>query len=192
MPLRFVQAILALLLAPAVYFLTIEAKSRVVEELIAASRRNDAAAFAARIDWDAVKNRLKDDLHDARKGGIFTANFGPSEAQIVPVVEHYIRPENVPVVFYFRDKLFKGVPEEDFIESTGFAPPFGFFVTLAYPKTGPGAVSGDMRALRDRLQVRFVFRLSGMTWKVREMHVPLFMVPSQPGPLPDPKTLPKP
>lgn len=184
MPLRYVLIILFLMLAPVVYFVTLTAQTSVIEEMIAASKRDDAQAIAARVNWQALRNFVKDDIRQSKKGGVYFANLGPSETNIGPVVDHYLREENVPLLFYFHDKMFPGTPEDAFIESAGYAAPLGFYVTLAYPKVAPGNPSAEMRGLRDRLKVRFVFRLDGMTWRIREMHVPLFMVPGQPNPLP--------
>lgn len=184
MPLRYILAIVFLMLAPVGYFTLTLSQRSVVEEMIAASKGDDAAAISSRVDWPALRNFVKDDIAAAKKGNAYFANLGPTQSNIAPVVDHYLREENVPLLFYFHDKMFPGTPEDAFIESTGYVPPFGFYVTLAYPKVAPGAPSAEMRGLRDRLKVRFVFRLDGATWRIREMHVPLFMVPSQPGVLP--------
>lgn len=184
MPLRYILVVLFLMLAPVVYFITTTAQSSVVAEMIEASKRDDASAIAGRVNWEATRNFVKDDIRQSKKGGAYFANLGPTDNNIGPVVDHYLREENVPLLFYFHDKMFPGTPEDAFIESTGYAPPFGFYVTLAYPKVAPGNPSAEMRGLRDRLKVRFVFRLDGTTWRIKEMHVPLFMVPSQPGVLP--------
>ena len=189
MPLRYIIVVLFLMLAPISYFVLTSAQNSVIEEMTEASKRDDAAAISARVDWQTLRNATKDDIAAAKKGNVYFGNLGPTAAQIGPVVDHYLREENVPLLFYFHDKIFKGVPEDHFIVSTGYAPPFGFSVTLGYPKVGPGNPSQDIKGLRDRLQVRFVFRLVGTTWKIIEMHMPLFMVPSQPNPLPDLKKL---
>ncbi len=189
MPLRYVLIILFLMLAPIAYFVTVTSKNGVVAEMIEASKRDDAAAISARVNWQALRNFVKDDITQAKKANIYFANMGPTLTQIGPVVDHYLRAENVPLLFYLHDKMFKGTPEEAFIESTGFAPPFGFYVRLAYPTVGPGNPAPEIRGLRDRLQVRFVFRLDGTTWRITEMHVPLYMVPSQPNALADIKAL---
>lgn len=184
MPLRYILVLLFLMLAPVIYFITTTAQTSVVEEIIEASKRDDAAVISGRVNWEATRNFVKDDIRQSKKAGAFFANLGPTDTNIGPVVDHYLRKENVPLLFYFHGKMFPGTPEDAFIESSGYAPPFGFYVTLAYPKVAPGAPSAEMRGLRDRLKVRFVFRLDGTTWRIKEMHVPLFMVPSQPAPLP--------
>jgi hypothetical protein len=184
MPLRYIFAVLFLMLAPVVYFITTSAQSSVIEEMIAASKQDNAATIASRVNWEALRNFVKDDIKQSKKGSAYFASLGPTETNIGPVVDHYLREENVSLLFYYHEKMFPGTPEDAFIESTGYAPPLGFYLTLAYPKVAPGNPSAEMRGLRDRLKVRFVFRLDGTTWRIKEMHVPLFMVPSQPGALP--------
>lgn len=184
MPLRYILVVLFLMLAPIGYFILTTSQNSVIEEMITASKEDNAATISARVDWPALRNFVKDDIASAKKGNAYFANLGPTQTNITPVVDHYLREENVPLLFYFHDKMFPGTPEDAFIESAGYAPPFGFYVTLAYPKVAPGSPSAEMRGLRDRIKVRFVFRLDGTTWRIKEMHVPLFMVPSQPGVLP--------
>ncbi len=160
-------------------------KKSVVEGLIEASRRDDAQAFDDRIDWETLRENLKEGIAGQKKGmGTFAGNIGPELSQIPAIVDHYIQLRNIPALFYYHGQIFKDVKEEAFIESTGFAAPYGFYVTLAYPL---GATQGgDMAAaMRQRLKVRVVFGLSGLTWKIRDMHVPLYMVPTQATPIPD-------
>jgi len=180
---------LAVLAAPAGYFAYASGKSAVVAEMIDASRRDDAEAFSKRIAWEDLREYLIADITGQKKAmGTLGAGIGPNEKNIPPVVNHYVQAANIPLLFYYHAALFEGVKEEDFIDKTGFAPPFGFFVVVGYPKNVP--VRHDMAAaLRDRLKVKAVFRLDGFTWKLREMHVPLFMVPEQAHALPDVETL---
>ena len=106
------------------------------------------------------------------------ASVGPSLSQVDAVVDYYAQPENLGLLFHYRDLLFPKLPEEAFIESTGFFPPYGFHVVISYPDGGPAL--GDMGALmKDRLKARAVFRLDGLTWKVSELHLPIFLVPRQ-------------
>lgn len=181
---RLAIVILILLTAPTAYFLCIYGKNSVIAEMTAASRANDAAAFGDRVDWEAVRAFLKADI-GRQKQVPHAGAVGPPAAKVGGIVDHYIRPENVPVLFHYHDNLFPGVREEDFILSSGFAFPFGFDVTLAYPASNPLNL-GMPKLMHERLRARFVFGLDGLTWKIREMHVPLMMVPSQERALPRP------
>jgi hypothetical protein len=159
--------------------------AKVIDELVMAVHNKDVAAVSARIDWEGLKAQLKEDIAAQKKAyGQAGTAIGPIASRIAPVVEHYIKEDGIKTAFYYREQLFKDVPERDFIDSTGFALPFGFQVTLAYP-VSQAAANPMAMAMRDRMKVKVVFGLDGFTWKIREMHVPLYMVPADTGALPD-------
>lgn len=162
--------------ATAVYFFS---KDRVIEEAVAAARARDATALSARIDWEGLRVFLKKDITKMKNVlGSKGASVGPALSQVNAVVDYYAQADNLGLLFHYRDLLFPTLPEEAFIESTGFFPPYGFYVVLSYPDGGPAL--GDMGALmKDRLKARAVFRLDGLTWKVSELHLPIFLVPRQ-------------
>ena len=161
------------LIAPAFYFFYEYSRSAVIDDLVAASQRNDVAAFAERVDWDELRAFLKADLA-AQKKSPLGSSFGPELSQIDKVVDYYVQPENIDIAFYYHDDVFTGVPERDFIVAEGLSPPFGFYMTLGFPKS---IDAKEVPASKDRLKARFVFGLDGLTWKIKEMHVPIFMVP---------------
>lgn len=159
--------------------------AKVIDELVLAVRNKDVAAVSARIDWEGLKEQLKTDIAAQKKAyGQAGTGIGPIATRIPAVVDHYIKEDGIKTAFYYREKLFANVPERDFIDSTGFALPFGFQVTLAYP-TSQAAANPMAMAMRDRMKVKAVFGLDGLTWKIREMHVPLYMVPADAHALPD-------
>jgi hypothetical protein len=174
---RAAAAGLVLLALVVAGFCYVHSKSAVIDELIAASRRADVAAFSSRVDWEVLRANIKQDLAAQKKNmGEMGASMGPAAGQIDKVVDYFVQPENIDIAFYLHTEMFPQVKEEDFIDSTGYAFPFGFYVTLGLPKGGGNNDIPQM--LRDRLKVRVVFRLDGLTWKMREMHVPLFMTPA--------------
>lgn len=159
--------------------------AKVIDELVMSVHNKDVAAVSARIDWEDLRVQLKTDIAAQKKAyGQAGAGIGPIDSRIPAIVDHYIKEDGIKTAFYYREQLFRDVPERDFIDSTGFALSFGFQVTLAYPKSQ--AVANPMAmAMRDRMKVKLVFGLDGFTWKIREMHVPLYMVPADTGALPD-------
>lgn len=181
---RLAIVIVLLLAAPTAYFLCIYGKNSVIAEMISASRANDVAAFGNRVDWEAVRAFLKEDL-GRQKQAPHASAVGPAAAKVSGIVDYYVRPENIPVLYHYHDTLFAEVREEDFILSSGYVFPLGFDVTLAYPASNPLNL-GMPKLMHERLRARFVFGLDGLTWKIREMHVPLMMVPSQERALPRP------
>mgnify|MGYP003667242659 CR=1 FL=1 len=177
--LRIIIALLVTfnLTAGAVYFFS---KDRVIAEVIAAAQARNATALSARIDWEGLRVFLKEDISKMKRTlGSKGGNVGPSLSQVDAVVDYYAQPENLGLLYHYRDLLFPKLPEEAFIDSIGFFPPYGFYIVLAYPAAG-GPALGDMGALmKDRLKARVVFRLDGLTWKVSELHLPIFLVPRQ-------------
>lgn len=149
----------------------------VIEELIAASQKNDLATFERRIAFDDLKDFLKEDIATRKqKLGPQAASMGPAPDDIPRVVDYFVKPENIEIFFYYHDEVFKDIPERDFIDSIRFSPPFGFKVTLALPE---GAVKQNEMALalRDRLRVGVIFTIKDFSWKITQMDVPLYMVP---------------
>ena len=175
--LRLILTGFVLLVFVLVGALGIHSKNAVVGEIIAASRRGDVAGFAARVDWVPLRAFLKQDLTAQKKSlGAYGEAMGPPLSRIEKVVDYYVQPENIDIAYYYHEELFPQVKEEDFIDSTGYAFPFGFQVTLGFPKDV--SVEDVPQVMKDRMKARFVFRLNGLTWKIKEMHVPLFMVPA--------------
>jgi hypothetical protein len=156
-------------------------QNAVVKELIADVNRNDAAAFAARIDFPALREFLKADIAANKTGsGALGASVGPELPQIGPVVDYFVQPENVDVLFYQREIWFKDIQPEAFVVERGYALPYGFQVTLGLPKAGGPQTDDIPPEWRGRLKARVTFRLGLKGWHVTEMHIPLFMVPHQP------------
>ena len=155
-------------------------QKKVEAEVVAAVSQGDVNALAARVDFDKLRAFLKQDLHakkaDKSPIGSALANSGPSAANIDKVVDYYVQPDNIAILYYLYESTFEQIPVDRFIVKRGFSPLYGFSMTFGLP---PEAVqqTGAAQAAADRFQVRAVFRLSGLTWKVAELHAPLFMVP---------------
>lgn len=174
-----------IILALVAAFVTIPAavwlygQKSVEAELVAALERNDPAAVAVRVDFDKLRAFLKQDLlakkNDKSPIGSLYARSGPDIHNIDKVVDYYAQPENIAILTYMRNSTFPDIPVGTFIVSRGYAPLYGFSMTFGLP---PEALKDSaMRAAAERFQVRAVFRLSGLTWKLAELHAPLFMVP---------------
>ncbi len=130
---RVVILAVVLLLIPAAYFIYDQSRQAVIDELVAASQKDDVAAFASRVDWDTLRAQLKQDLA-AQKRSPLGSSFGPNLDQIDAVVDYFVQPDNIDIAFYYHDDVFKGQPERDFIIEEGFSPPFGFYMTLGMPR----------------------------------------------------------
>lgn len=166
------------------FYLLDHSKDRVIGEVIASAHAKNADALSGRIAWDGLRAQLKESIAEQKKQlGQYSTNIGPNNEQIAPVVDYYVRPENLAILFHYHDVLFPDVPEGDFIDSAGYYPPFGFHVTFGYPKNRPVS-DPAMALLKDRVKVRAVFKLDGFTWKISELQVPIMLVPRQTYPEP--------
>lgn len=174
---RIFLAIVVLSL-PAGYYAYDSSQKAVIAEMVAAAQQSNVSAMAARVDWESLRSYLKTDIDDQKRFlGPRGAMVGPAQGDIARVVDYYVQPQNIDILFYQRLRLFPGVAVEAFIERVIFAPPFGFKVTLIYPK---GAATSDpvMALMRDRVKVDIVYRLDKtLTWKIKEMGVPIYLVP---------------
>lgn len=172
---RLYLLIALLLLGPLVWFGYTYTRDATIEGMIEASKKDDVQAFASYVDWDALRAFLKQDLAAQKKTPV-GASFGPEVSKIDDVVDYYVLPENIAIAFYYHAEMFGNLPEENFILAKGYAPPFGFQVTVGYPRAA-AAEGPQLAAARERIKATFVFGLDGLSWKIKEMHVPVFMVP---------------
>lgn len=174
---RILLAIVVLSI-PAAIFAYNKSQEAVIAEMVAATQQSRVADMAARVDWESLRAYLKTDIDDQKRFlGPRGAMVGPAQGDIAKVVDYYVQPQNIDILFYQRLRLFPSIPVEAFIERVIFAPPFGFKVTLVYPK---GAATSDpvMALMRDRVKVDIVYRLDKtLTWKIKEMSVPIYLTP---------------
>lgn len=170
---------LVLVFGPTLYYLYHSSTEDLVQELITASQKNDISAMADRFSWAETREATADDIKSKKRVlGSYGRSIGPPLGKIDDIVEYYIRPENIKIAYDYHDRILKNIDEEEFIRSMGFVAPWGFEVTLGYPLNYEGELEIDP-VLKEQLKATFVFRLDGLTWKVHEIQLPIFMVPHQ-------------
>ncbi|MGM0422185.1 MAG: hypothetical protein ACQEQL_03700 [Pseudomonadota bacterium] len=174
--LRIFIAVL-IIIGPLTWYFYESSKEDVVAEMIAASENEDVEAMAARFKWDELRVQLKENIR-ARKAalGSYGTSIGPAVSQIDDIVDYYVQPENIELAYYYHNELFPDVPENAFIREIAYAPPFGFSILMGFPTEVDTGLSVDPM-LQDRLRARFIFRLDGLTWKVHEINIPIYIVP---------------
>lgn len=155
------------------------AQKSVEAEVVSAIERADIDALAARVDFEALRAFLKEDIRrqktDTSPLGRHMTSAGPSIDKIDAVVDYYVQPANIEILYYMRNSAAADVPVQSFVVSRGYAPPYGFALTFGAP---PELVQDSAAKLAaERYKVRAVFGLSGFKWKITELHAPLFMVP---------------
>lgn len=125
-----------------------------------------------------------------KKEAVSRLNFpqlstGPSEENIDEVVDYYVQPDNLPVLMALKDKRFRAFNPDDFVQNVGFASPFSWTVSFGLPSGRVSEVSDAINnpemvsKVQSVMQVTLVFELDGMTWRVTQIRVPLFMVPKR-------------
>jgi len=154
-------------------------RQAVVDNLLIAASAEDSEKIEERIDWNKLRNFVRKDLiqkSNAVRAGGQGIPIGPTTDKIPELVDYYIQPEKIGMAFRLRKAVFPEHAPSDFLRRVSFDGPFAFDVSVGYPQT-----SGDeilQPTFTEQMSmVRFVFRLQGWTWKIEEMHVPLFMVP---------------
>ncbi len=157
------------------------AKERIVEELVAAAKDEDRATVEDRVDWGSIRDFAKADLkrksEAVRAGGQGVA-LGPHPSKIDEIVDFYVQPENIDLLFALRPKVFPKFETRDFVHRVSLRGLDGFEVTIGYPKAPEGSDRFQQPVFSEQLlAITFVFRLDGWTWRAKEMHVPLFMTP---------------
>ena len=173
---RIFLAIL-IIVGPLTYFLYTSSKDAVIDELIMAANTKNAEVMAERIHWDVVRQNTIDDLKSKKATmGSYGTLIGPPKDKIDEIINYYIQRPNIELAYYYHEKLFDNLDPNAFIRDIAFAAPFGFSVTLGYPIEYEGEYQVDP-ALKQQLKTRFVFKLDGLTWRIQEINIPIFMVP---------------
>ena len=175
--LRIVAILLLLSIIPAGAYFYSHSREAVIAEFVRASQNNDVNAMANRIDFVSVRASLKEDLKRQKSPGLFVAQGGPALDSIDRVIDYYVQPENIAILYYYYDMTFEGIAETQFIREKGYTPLLGFQIVLGMPDT---ATKGDamVSSMREQVKARLVFGLDGLTWKVKEIYMPAFMVPA--------------
>ncbi len=152
----------------------------VIHDFIQAAAQNDPAIIDRRVAWDDLRESLNDRLPEtlsATSGLLGGRTLGPSPDQVPAIVDYYVRPENLEILFYFRTLFFADVPPEDFIHSSFWVSPYRFHITAGYPQGHEVTSETGISLPTNMMRVRMVFALRGMRWQMTEMHVPVFLIP---------------
>ena len=173
----FSKLAVALLLAWAIIMSAVNALSQdsVVAEITAAVRAGDAQALEDRVNWDDLREQLKESLTKQAKllkaAGL---SSGPSVTNVDKIVDHYAQPDKIPVLLGLKAAFLPEIDPDKFIRSYSYTGPASFKVVFWYPREGRHA-----QYIPVTLNVTAVFKLDGFTWKVHELQVPAPLVPSR-------------
>ena len=186
-----IVSVLALFSMGCGFLVTSFTKKAVIDEIMQNAENDNVEELEKRIDFPALRRNLKDHIKaqkDAvQKIGIGNLDGGPARNNIDGVVDYYVQPENIKVLLALKDRHFGNASVDAFLHNTGWVSPFSpltWQAVFGLPVAGMNRNDDPRAALvnraRSSVQVKLVFRLDGLTWRVREMHVPLFLVPERP------------
>lgn len=167
--------------------LTYLSRDAVLEEMLDQAKSRDFVALETRFAWEDLRTNVKERIR-RQKQAVNSLNMaqissGPSENDINDVVDYYIQPDNLPILMALKDREFPVFEPEDFVQSVGFASPFSWKASFGMPSKRVEEVSDVINnpaivsKVQSAMQVTLVFELQGLTWRVTQMRVPLFMVP---------------
>lgn len=158
------------------YMITSFAQNRVTDELVQAFESGDIETLQERVDWESLRHSLivsmkkeQELIHDKRR------NFRADEGyKVEDIVDYYLQPENIDLLFYFKNRRYPRENARAFIRDTDYAPILGFYVELGRPVK-------DNRTMDyyDLVSPRLYFGLDGLTYKLKEMHVPNIFLPTR-------------
>lgn len=165
----------------------------VIDQMMVYAEAENIPALNERIDYEALRQNLKSHIRAQKKAvqklGISNLDGGPAEQDIDAVVDFFVQPENMAVLFHLKNRHFGQTKPQAFLHNDGFLSPLeplAWKVTFGLPVSVTSRIdAGDPRAVlvsraQSSIQVTLVFRLDGLVWRAQEMYVPLFLVPRRP------------
>lgn len=164
-------------------------RDAVLDEMISNAENRNFEELEKRFVWEELRNNIKARIRSQKKavGKLNLGNIssGPADNRIDEVVDYFVQPDNLPVLMALKDKRFKIFGAEDFVQSVGFASPFSWTASFGLPSSRVANVSKAVNnpalvsKVQSAMQVILVFELDGLTWKVTNIRLPLFMVPKR-------------
>jgi len=152
--------------------MNILAREHVSAKLIKATKTGDIATIDHLTDWAALRDWLKEDLkHRADSAIAKSTGHALSDEKIDKLVDFYIRPDNIPSLFFFQKEVAPNVNPADFIRDVTFDGVSRMVVTIAFPP------QEDKPWINSLEPVRAIFELENMEWKLVELHTPFYLLP---------------
>lgn len=149
-----------------------------IAEIMDKAARYDDVGIAAEIDWVKLRAFMKADLiaraqksNPITKGASRGAHLNPDH--INKVVDYYIQPQNIVLLFRLKKGYAPYYYENDFVASVKAHKFTGIEVLFQHPE------NKSVSPVFGNAQVKAIFSLNkDIEWKMTELHVPLSLVPS--------------
>lgn len=148
------------------------AREHVSAKLVQATRTGDIATIERLTDWDSLRDWLKNDLKERADTAVAkSTGHALSDEEINNLVDFYIRPGNIPSLFYFQRELAPNVSPDKFIRDVKFDGVDRMIMTIAFPP------QPDKPWITSLEPVRAIFQLENIEWKLVELHTPFYLLP---------------
>ena len=158
------------------YTITSFASNRITDELIDSFEKGDIKSLQERIAWDDLKHSLavlmkkeQELMRDKRTGFHIDEGYTVDE-----IVDYYVQPENIDLLFYFKNKRYAREDASAFIRDIDYAPILGSYVELGRPVKKAQAMD-----YYDLVTLRLYFGLDGFSYKLKEMQIPNIFLPKR-------------
>lgn len=151
-----------------------------VQNKVADSARNFSIAdIRERTDWDSLRAWLKKDLNRRTQSYIAqSGGFNMTDQEIKNLVDFYVQPVNLPLLFYYHRQRAANTDPGSFIRSTKMISPIRMQMELNYP------ASEKTVAWKKNLPPLVAeFEFKEMSWKLTKLHTPLHLLPNRVPPI---------
>ncbi len=148
-----------------------------IAEIMDKAARYDNEGIAAEIDWEKLRAFMKADLierasktNPMNRDRMRGAHLRPDH--IKKVVDYYIQPQNIILLFKLKKGYAPYYYESDFIGSIKSHNLTGIEVIFQHPERE------SVNPVLGHTQVKAIFQINqDLEWKMTELHIPLYFVP---------------
>lgn len=149
-------------------------RQHVVYTVTSAAKKGDIHSLKTRTDWAELRAWMKKDLRSRTQTiAAKSSGYDMSEKAVDDLVDYYVQPANLPSLIYFQSQLAKDIDVEDFVRSVRFTGMKEMTMEISFPP------QEDKPWVNYLEPVRAVFQLDNMTWKLKQLHTPLYLVPTK-------------
>ena len=139
-----------------------------IYDISEAARTGHIHKLADAADWESLRSHLKQDL---KERPATMRGLGPDA--IDQLVDHYVRPQNLGLlVAHYNAGPVRDIPPEAFIRQARFSGLTELTLELGPPP------QFDKPWMNELEPVRAVFALDGLSWKLKRISAPDYLLPS--------------
>lgn len=145
-------------------------KQRIIDDISIAVTSGNIHMLVKNTDWESVRHHMKRDLQHRSRHNV---SLPQKPHELSALVDYYIRPENVPVLFEAYRRKASHMNVRDFVRRSYFSGLTEVTLELASPP------QFDKPWLNRQPPVRAVFKLRGMGWTLHHIDAPDYLIPTQ-------------